>query len=92
LRDAAEEQKNQCMANRWNIPRKNKEPIILRDLIDKILVWVEKFSQIGNCVAQYDPVHAALPWAGIRLILQVDTEASHCLRPTSANEYLDSHK
>ena len=47
--------------------------IDLRDRADKILEWVEKFKQIGDIAVQYDPVHAALPWAGIRFLLQVWT-------------------
>ena len=43
---------------------------VVRDLADKILSWVEKFKQIGDSAMQYDPGHAALPWAGIRLLLQ----------------------
>jgi hypothetical protein len=43
---------------------------VVRDLADKILSWVEKFKEIGDIAVQYDPGHAALPWAGVRLILQ----------------------
>jgi hypothetical protein len=44
--------------------------LIVRDLADKILSWVAKFKEIGDIAVQYDPGHAALPWAGIRLVLQ----------------------
>ena len=47
-----------------------EKTFIVRDLADKILSWVEKFKQIGDIAMQYDPVHAALPWAGVRLLLQ----------------------
>ena len=33
--------------------------------------WIDKFKQIGDTVVQYDPGHAALPWAGVRFILQI---------------------
>jgi len=33
--------------------------------------WVKKFRDVGDVVVQYDPTHAALPWAGVRLLLQV---------------------
>jgi hypothetical protein len=33
--------------------------------------WVDKFKTIGDNAIQYDPAHAALPWAGVRFILQV---------------------
>jgi hypothetical protein len=43
---------------------------VVRNLSDKILLWVDKFKEIGDMVVQYDPGHAALLWAGIRLVLQ----------------------
>ena len=33
--------------------------------------WVRKFVEVGDVVAQYDPGHAALPWALVRFVLQV---------------------
>jgi hypothetical protein len=47
-----------------------EKTFVVRDLADKILSWVEKFKEIGDIAVQYDPGHAALPWAGIRLVLQ----------------------
>jgi len=47
-----------------------EKTFVVRDLADKILSWVKKFKEIGDIAVQYDPGHAALPWAGIRLVLQ----------------------
>ena len=47
------------------------EEVVLRDVGMKILHWVATFKQIGDIIVQYDPVHAALPWAGFRFLLQV---------------------
>jgi hypothetical protein len=47
-----------------------EKTFVVRDLADKILSWVEKFKEIGDIAVQYDPGHAALPWAAIRLVLQ----------------------
>jgi hypothetical protein len=44
---------------------------IARELADKVLTCVETFKEIGDIAVQYDPVHAALPWAAFRLLLQV---------------------
>ena len=49
-----------------------EEEIVLQVVGMKILRWVDKFKQIGDTIVQYDPVHAALPWAGFRFLLQVD--------------------
>ena len=47
-----------------------KEAIILRDIFSKIATWVQKFVEVGDVATQYDPGHAALPWACIRLLLK----------------------
>ena len=54
----------------WKILFRGDE-IILKDIGMKILRWVDNFKQIGDIVVQYDPVHAALPWAGFRILLKV---------------------
>jgi len=41
------------------------------DLFSKIVKWIDIFKQVGDAAVQYDPVHAALPWAGVRFLLQV---------------------
>ena len=49
------------------------EEVVLQDVGMKILRWLDKFKQIGDTIVQFDPVHAALPWAGFRFLLQVDS-------------------
>ena len=66
-----EQKKALCIEKRLSFTRKNGQVVVLRDLFDKITTWIEKFIEIGNIIVQYDTTHAALPWAGIRLILQV---------------------
>ncbi|RDW56912.1 hypothetical protein BP5796_12979 [Coleophoma crateriformis] len=44
--------------------------IVIREIIGKIATWLNKFLAIGSVAVQYDPVHAALPWAAICFILQ----------------------
>ena len=63
--------KNECITKRWKYTRKSGETIIFRDIFDKITKWIDLFKQIGDAAVQYDPVHAALPWAGVRFLLQV---------------------
>lgn len=45
-------------------------------MADKLFAWVSKFKAIGDIVVQYDPGHAALPWAGFRFLLQVTVDDS----------------
>lgn len=63
---AAEKQRDLSIAKRWKIGR-----VVIRDVFEKILAWVDKFVKICDIVVQFDPVHAALPWACIRTILMV---------------------
>ncbi len=50
-------------------------PIIVRDVVFRTLDWINKFKEIGDIVVQFDPVHAALPWAGVRFLLEVSGES-----------------
>ena len=45
--------------------------IILQDLTEKVIIWIGKFKQVGDIAVSFDPVHAALPWAGVRFLLKV---------------------
>ena len=64
--------KEDSIQKRWRFHRPaSGQTVILRDLFTKIAVWIDRFKEIGDIVVQYDPVHAALPWAGVRFLLQV---------------------
>lgn len=69
--ETVELKKKQCMENRWKYKKSNGEDVILRDLFEKMTKWVKKFKEFGDIAVQYDPAHAALPWAGVRFLLQV---------------------
>lgn len=43
----------------------------LRHYVDKLSKVLMQFREIGDTLVQYDPGHAALPWAGVRLLLNV---------------------
>ena len=63
--------KQECIKKRWQYRRKSGQTVILADLFTKMAKWIEVFKQVGDAAIQYDPVHAALPWAGVRFLLQV---------------------
>lgn len=46
-------------------------PVILREEADKVIVWLDRFKAVGDIAMNADPIHAGLPWAGIRLLLEV---------------------
>jgi len=77
LHSLVETSKQKCIKNRWKYTRKSGETVILRDVFDKIIRWIDIFKHVGDLAVQYDPVHAALPWAAIRFLLQVRVARSH---------------
>lgn len=66
----AEERRQLCLRKRWKVKR-NGEEVVVRDVLEKIIRWLNHFKAIGDLAAQYDPAHAALPWAGVRFLLKV---------------------
>ena len=67
---AAREKREMCLKSQWEFEFRG-QAINLRYQADKIISWLAKFKEVGDIAIQYDPGHAALPWAGIRFLLQV---------------------
>jgi len=65
--------KEATMANRLKFKWGGKE-INLQEKVDRLVGWIVKFKEVGDIAVQYNPAHAALPWAGVRLILQVGSK------------------
>ncbi|KAL6792575.1 hypothetical protein GGI42DRAFT_364041 [Trichoderma sp. SZMC 28013] len=66
---ATNKRKEECMKKRWKLVIKG-QTIIIRDILEKLSNWVQKLLAVGDVIIQYDPIHAALPWAAIKLIMQ----------------------
>jgi hypothetical protein len=66
---ATEKKKQECVKKRWKVSIRGRT-FILSDILEKVTVWVNKFVAVGDNAVQYDPGHAALPWAAIRFILK----------------------
>ena len=81
---AAKAKQKICEDKRWNFEFKDYT-LSLRETADKVIVWLEKFKAIGDVAVNSDPIHAGLPWAGIRLLLQVHGHAGSC---TVKSQYL----
>jgi len=45
--------------------------VYLSDQVDKVLQLLDKFKFVGDAISNVDPVHIGLPWAGIRIIIEV---------------------
>lgn len=68
---AAKEKQDQCKDRQWKYKKSDGTVVVLRDVFDKMVKWLNKLEQIGDFVAQLDSTHLALPWAVIKFFLQV---------------------
>jgi len=73
LLDAVEEKKRLSEERQWTYTRRNGEVVSIRDSLNKVVEWIKRFRDVGDVAIQYDPTHAALPWAAVRFLLQVKT-------------------
>ncbi|KAF4418418.1 ankyrin 1 [Fusarium acutatum] len=69
--EAAENRKATSLRKRWNFKRSNGEVVIIRDVLEKIAKWIDSFKAVGDAAVQFDASNASLPWAAVRLLLQV---------------------
>ncbi len=69
LLKTVEERKQLCFERQWKYTRRNGDVVMIRDSLNKVAEWVKRFQEVGDSVMQYDTGHAALLWAGVRLLL-----------------------
>ncbi|KAL9027314.1 MAG: hypothetical protein Q9196_004145, partial [Gyalolechia fulgens] len=65
---AAKEKQRCCIEKRWTFTFTGRT-IVLKEEANKVVSWLNRFTAVGDVVANVDPVHVGLPWAGIRLLL-----------------------
>jgi hypothetical protein len=68
--NAASNKKQQCDDKRWRWTFRGKD-VVLRDEAEKVILWIDRFKPVGDIAANAAPVYVGLPWAGIRMILEV---------------------
>jgi len=78
--DAAEAKQQSCIEKRWTFTFAGR-PVTLQEEADKVIRWLNRFKTVGDIAVNVDPMHAGLPWAGIRLLLEVRVSPS--LMPTN---------
>ena len=66
----AQSQKDETWKKRLSVKRRNGERVFVYDIFGKTAIWIQKFISVGDAAVQYDPAHAALPWAAVRFVLQ----------------------
>jgi len=79
--------KEQREGKEWKVPFR-QDVVIMKDIVMKTLRWVHKFREIGGIIAQYDPTHAALPWAAFRFLLKVNISSQPLQRDSQPNSNL----
>ncbi|KAF4995982.1 hypothetical protein FDECE_12608 [Fusarium decemcellulare] len=67
--EVAKQRISDSEANEWMFKIGRKE-FVPRHFLDRIIDWLQKFIAIGDVAVAFDPVHAALPWAAVRFLLQ----------------------
>ena len=72
---AAKKKQRCCIEKRWRFTFTGRT-VVLKEMADKVVGWLNRFTAVGDVVANVDPVHMGLPWAGIRLLLEVKARAS----------------
>ena len=65
-----EAKKNLALRKRWKFKKPNGDVIVVRDVLEKTVRWINRFKETGDVIAQYDSAHLALPWAAFRFLLQ----------------------
>lgn len=63
-------QQQQYQNKRWAF-KLGERTFTLQEEADKVFQWLNRFKAVGDIIANVDPVHVGLPWAGIRLLLEV---------------------
>jgi hypothetical protein len=71
---AAKERQQYCIEQRWKFTFRGRI-VNVKEEADKVIGWLNRFKAIGDIVANVDPMHVGLPWAGIRLLLEVKHHA-----------------
>ena len=78
---AAEGKQGQCLEKRWRVTFGGRE-FVLKEEADKVIRWLHRVKDVGDVIVNVDPVHAGLPWAGIRLLLEVrDSSKPKAVQP-----------
>jgi len=68
--NSAKDKQRLCENRRWTFTIRG-HIVRLGDEADKVVRWLDRFKQVGDIAVNADPMHAGLPWVGIRFLLEV---------------------
>ena len=57
----ANKKRLECLRKRWKIKKLNGDVIILCDVLEKMIKWVNEFKSIADSVIQFAPAYALVP-------------------------------
>lgn len=66
----AQQRKDLCMRKRWSFKNGKGETIILRDVMERLVVWIDRFKAVGDIAVGADQSLMSLPWAAVRFLLE----------------------
>ena len=66
----AKELQQRSKIKKWSGTYRGRQVYVF-DQADKVVQLLDRFKAVGDIVANVDPVHVGLPWAGVRFILEV---------------------
>lgn len=70
--EVVEQKKQDCIKKQWILyTNKAGERVPVRDVLAKVVGWIERFKEMGDTAVQFDPGHATIPWAVVKMLLQV---------------------
>ncbi|KAJ9218119.1 hypothetical protein DTO166G4_510 [Paecilomyces variotii] len=67
-----------CKRKKWTFEF-NGRTISLGEQAEKVIQWLDKIKAVGDVTVNVDPIHAGLPWAGVRMLLIAVTSESHMM-------------
>lgn len=69
LNEAQKKQKV-CRGKPW-VCQVGKHRVQARDVAEKVVKWLDRFKSVLDVAVSADPIHAALPWAAVRVVLEI---------------------
>jgi len=75
---AAQYKRKLCEDKRWTFVVRGRT-VKLLDEADNVMLWLDRFKQVGDVAMRANPIHASIPWVGIRLLLEVRRDSDTLL-------------
>lgn len=71
---AATEKRDAVEAKKWTAHIIGRQ-VSVRSQADLVIKWLDRFKTVGDVAVNADPIHAGLPWAAVRFLIQVSIES-----------------